>query len=97
MTPPIRYARSGDVNIAYQAQGGPSTSCSSPVDFAPRDRLAGRILGVAGADEVLVSQTTRDLVEGCGLEVDDRGEHNIKGIDGARRLRRPLTGSTRAS
>lgn len=48
--------------------------------------LAARILGAAAPGEVLVSQTTHDLVEGSGLELDDRGEHVLKGIDGARRL-----------
>ncbi|HLG07229.1 MAG TPA: adenylate/guanylate cyclase domain-containing protein [Gaiellaceae bacterium] len=48
--------------------------------------LAARILGVAGAGEVLVSSTTHDLVEGSGLEFEDRGAHELKGIDGARRL-----------
>ena len=41
-------------------------------------------LGEAG--EVLVSATTRDLVAGSGLEFEDRGEHELRGIDGARRL-----------
>ena len=48
--------------------------------------LAARVLGEAGSGEVLVSQTTHDLVEGSGLEFEDRGEHKLKGIDGARRL-----------
>jgi class 3 adenylate cyclase len=48
--------------------------------------LAARILGLAAAGEVLVSQTTRDLVEGSGIELADRGEHELKGIAGARRL-----------
>ena len=48
--------------------------------------LATRVLGTAGAGEVLVSSTTHDLVEGSGLEFDDRGAHELKGIDGARLL-----------
>lgn len=48
--------------------------------------VAARVLGVAAAGEVLVSQTTHDLVEGSGLEFEDRGAHELKGIDGARRL-----------
>ncbi len=48
--------------------------------------LAARVLGVAGASEVLVSQTTHDLVEGSGIEFADRGEHELKGIEGPRRL-----------
>jgi class 3 adenylate cyclase len=44
------------------------------------------VLGTAGAGEVLVSSTTHDLVEGSGLEFEDRGEHVLKGVEGARRL-----------
>ena len=43
-------------------------------------------MATAGSGEVLVSATTRDLVAGSGLEFEDRGEHELKGIEGARRL-----------
>ena len=45
-----------------------------------------RIMSLAGAGEVLVSTTTRDLVAGSGLEFDDRGDHELKGIEGLRRV-----------
>jgi len=48
--------------------------------------LAARILSLAQAGEVLVSQTTRDLVEGSGIVFADRGEHSLKGIEGRRRV-----------
>jgi len=48
--------------------------------------LAARVLAVAAPGEVLVSRTTHDLVEGSGVEFDDRGPHELKGIEGARRL-----------
>jgi class 3 adenylate cyclase len=35
---------------------------------------------------VLVSSTTHDLVAGSGLVFEDRGEHVLKGIEGARRV-----------
>jgi class 3 adenylate cyclase len=41
---------------------------------------------VAGSDEVLVSRTLDDLVVGSGLEFDDRGDHQLKGIPGDWRL-----------
>jgi class 3 adenylate cyclase len=43
-------------------------------------------MAAAGAGEVLVSQTTRDLVEGSGLGFEDRGLFSLKGIEGERRL-----------
>ena len=45
-----------------------------------------RIMALAAAGEVLVSATTRDLVAGSGLVFEDRGEHDLKGIGGTRRL-----------
>lgn len=48
--------------------------------------LAARVLGAAAPGEVLVSQTTHDLVEGSGLEFDDRGAQALKGIAGERHL-----------
>ena len=35
-----------------------------------------------GPNEVLVSSTLRDLVIGSGLEFDDRGAHQLKGVPG---------------
>lgn len=34
----------------------------------------------AGANEVLVSQTVKDLVAGSGLTFEDAGEHELKGV-----------------
>ena len=47
---------------------------------------AARIAGLAGANEVLVSSTVRDLVAGSGLAFTDRGSHELKGIEGARQV-----------
>ena len=47
---------------------------------------AARIAAVAGANEVLVSSTVRDLVAGSGLAFIDRGTHELKGIQGPRQL-----------
>ncbi|MDE3065768.1 MAG: adenylate/guanylate cyclase domain-containing protein [Acidobacteriota bacterium] len=50
--------------------------------------LAARVSAVAGAGEVLVSSTVRDLTMGSALRYDDRGPHVLKGIDGEWRLYR---------
>ncbi len=39
-----------------------------------------RVAGLAGAGEVLVSNTVKDLVAGSGLRFHDRGLHRLKGI-----------------
>lgn len=45
-----------------------------------------RVASLAGAGEVLVSSTVRDLVAGSGIEFDDRGVQSLKGIPGEWRL-----------
>jgi class 3 adenylate cyclase len=42
--------------------------------------IAARVAAVAGAGEILVSRTVRDLVAGSGLRFADRGEHDLKGV-----------------
>jgi class 3 adenylate cyclase/pimeloyl-ACP methyl ester carboxylesterase len=49
---------------------------------------AARVAAAAGTDEVLVSQTVRDLVSGSGLGFQDRGVHTLKGVPGEWRLYR---------
>jgi pimeloyl-ACP methyl ester carboxylesterase len=47
--------------------------------------VGARVAAAAGAGEVLVSSTTSDLVAGSGIELEDRGEFELKGV-GRRRL-----------
>jgi len=44
--------------------------------------IGARVSGLAGPNEVLVSSTLRDLVIGSGLEFEDRGAHQLKGVPG---------------
>jgi class 3 adenylate cyclase len=48
--------------------------------------IGARVSALAEPSEVLVSQTVRDLVAGSGLELADRGEHELKGVPGAWRV-----------
>ncbi len=48
--------------------------------------IGARVAAAASAGEVLVSRTVTDLVAGSGIEFDDRGEHQLKGVPGAWRL-----------
>src|SRR5207244_6963657 len=43
--------------------------------------VAARIAAMAGANEVLVSSTVRDLVVGCRLRFKDRGSHELRGLE----------------
>jgi class 3 adenylate cyclase len=55
---------------------------------------AARVMALGGADDVMVSSTTRDLVEGSELALEDAGEHELKGLPGVRRLFRLRTAVT---
>jgi class 3 adenylate cyclase len=97
MRPETRYAKSGDVNIAYQIVGdGPIDLVLVPgfvshLDLDWEDSghahfLGARVAAAAASGEVLVSGTVRDLVAGSGIEFEDRGEHELKGIAEPRHL-----------
>ena len=48
--------------------------------------LAARVMAKASAGEVVVSRTVRDLTIGSGLNFQDRGMHELKGIPGTWQL-----------
>ncbi|HEX6460286.1 MAG TPA: adenylate/guanylate cyclase domain-containing protein [Thermoleophilaceae bacterium] len=48
--------------------------------------IAARVEGMARPGEVVVSSTVRDLVVGSGLEFEDRGSHELKGVPDEWRL-----------
>jgi pimeloyl-ACP methyl ester carboxylesterase len=48
--------------------------------------IGARVGSAAGPGEVLVSQTVRDLVVGSGIEFEDRGARQLKGVPGEWRL-----------
>ncbi|MCB9436118.1 MAG: adenylate/guanylate cyclase domain-containing protein [Anaerolineales bacterium] len=48
--------------------------------------IAARVLGQAKANEIVVSSTVKDLVVGSGIQFEDRGLHQLKGVDGEWRL-----------
>jgi len=57
------------------------------------DKLAGlavhigaRVAAEAAPGDVLVSSTVRDLIAGSGIKLVDRGLHELKGVEGPRRL-----------
>jgi class 3 adenylate cyclase len=63
--------------------------------------IAARILGQAGAGDILVSRTVRDLVVGSGTGFEDRGGVELRGVPGSWQLlavdrHGPRTGSVEA-
>lgn len=47
---------------------------------------AARVMSIAGPDEVCVSSTTSDLLEGSGLTLEFAGNHEMKGLPGSRKV-----------
>lgn len=45
-----------------------------------------RVAALAGPEEVLVSSTVKDLVAGSGIEFEERGLHELKGVPGTWQL-----------
>ncbi|HEV2901767.1 MAG TPA: adenylate/guanylate cyclase domain-containing protein [Gaiellaceae bacterium] len=63
------------------------------IEVAADDAIAGvavhigaRVAAQAVPGEVLVSSTVKDLVAGSGLDFEDRGAHELKGVPGEWRL-----------
>jgi class 3 adenylate cyclase len=48
--------------------------------------IAARVLDRASPSEVLVSGTVKDLVVGSGIDFEERGEHELRGVPGEWRL-----------
>ena len=48
--------------------------------------IGARVSSAAGPNEVLVSQTVRDLVVGSGIQFEERGSATLKGVPGDWRL-----------
>ena len=51
-----------------------------------RGATQSRVAAAAGPGEVLVSGTVRDLVAGSGIEFEEKGLHELKGVPGEWRL-----------
>jgi class 3 adenylate cyclase len=52
--------------------------------------IGARVSALAGANEILVSTTVKDLVIGSGIAFEDRGIHELKGVPGEWRLYRAV-------
>jgi class 3 adenylate cyclase len=76
-------------NLGIDARAGVHTGEVELADSGIRGlavHLAARIMDAAGAGEVLVSSTARELASGAGFVFMDRGSRELKGISGARQI-----------
>jgi class 3 adenylate cyclase len=53
--------------------------------------IGARVAALAGASEILVSSTVKELVAGSGLVFEDAGEHELKGVPDRWRLYRVVS------
>ena len=56
--------------------------CNIEFDSGIAVHTGARVASQAGAGEVLVSSTVKDLVAGSGITFADRGVHELKGVPG---------------
>jgi class 3 adenylate cyclase/pimeloyl-ACP methyl ester carboxylesterase len=92
---PARAVRCGQAiaestqRLGLQIRAGVHTGEVELIDGKPGGmavNIGARIASRARADEVVVSQTVKDLVVGSGLSFQERGEHTLKGVPGTWRL-----------
>jgi class 3 adenylate cyclase len=53
--------------------------------------IAARVMSLAKAGEVMISASTVALLEGSGLSFADAGEHELRGVEGKRRIYRLIS------
>ena len=88
----IRCARAisdGVGGLGLQVRAGLHTGEVEVVGDAVRGiavHIGARVAALAGAGEVLVSSTVKDLVAGSGIRFDDQGAHALKGVPDEWRL-----------
>jgi class 3 adenylate cyclase len=81
--------RAGVAELGLELRAGLHTG---EIELQPDDigglavHIGARISALAGAGEILVSSTVKDLVVGSGLEFEDRGSRELKGVPGEWRV-----------
>jgi len=73
-------------SIGLEVRAGVHTGECEVVDGKPGGlavNVGARIAALARPSEVVVSDTVRSLVSGSGIEFDERGSHELKGVPGS--------------
>lgn len=92
---PTRAVRCAVAMVAAAGQLGSSIRAAihtGEVVFAGDDvrgiavHVAARLLPIAEADGIVLTATTAELIEGAGIAMEDTGTHELKGMDGMRRV-----------
>lgn len=75
--------------LGIEVRAGLHTGECRVVDGKPAGlavSIGARVAALAGPSEICVSQTVRDLIAGSGLDLEDRGERELKGVPGRWRV-----------
>lgn len=75
----VKAVRSLDLEVSAGVHTGEVETIDGKVGGVAVN-IGARVVGMAGPSEVLVSSTVKDLVAGSGLEFEDRGERDLKGL-----------------
>ena len=80
-------------SLGLQIRAGLHTGEVELSDEGPRGlavHIGARVAAAAGPGEVVVSRTVADLVVGSGIDLEDLGEHQLKGVPDTWRLYRAV-------
>jgi class 3 adenylate cyclase/alpha-beta hydrolase superfamily lysophospholipase len=84
-----RAIRDGVQSLGLEIRAGLHTGECERVDGKISGlavNIGARVAALAGGGQVFVSSTVKDLVAGSGLDFEDRGVHDLKGVPGEWRL-----------
>ena len=91
-----RAIRDGVQGLGLEVRSGAHTG---EVEFIADDvtgmavNIAARVSSLAADGEVLVSRTVKDLMVGSGLEFEERGVHELKGVPDSWHRKRSWSGT----
>ena len=91
-----RSCRDGDVAIRVGVHTGELELIGDDVRGIAV-HVAARVVALGSSDDVMVSSTTRELLEGSGLAFADAGTHELKGLSGVRRVHRLVDSADRST
>jgi class 3 adenylate cyclase len=80
-------ARGGDLRIRVGVHTGEVELVGEDIRGLAVHATA-RVMALGGPDDVMVSSTTHDLLEGSNVTLEDAGTHELKGLPGARTIYR---------
>jgi class 3 adenylate cyclase len=79
-SPVRRRGHAGGEGHRLRIRAGVHTGEVETIDGRIGVTIGARVASLAGACEVFVTSTVKDLTAGSGLTFEDEGEHELKGV-----------------